>query len=615
MKQVIIALMLVITITGCVFEPDGIYEVDVEEVKDSPVQIDVNLNFVTDTLFIPSSGYTSLSYSTPDPLVKMVHISINQQTVGRIESTSGTFQLSILNHGFSENTPYTLRIELFRSSGSGSLADKLNAEGFVYFKEVVLIFLNRDKLTPKITRAYPYNGHMVVEWEVFKGAGFQSYHVFNTDFRKIAIITDQYQTACLDDSQIGYGGEYWVVTVAESDSYRSPTYVYRDNLPPATVKKSGAGEYLIEWSKSKYEKNLLGYRIYEYLPEPNKLTELEFITDPSADSYVFKDPHFPLKTRFFVQPISIYDDTQIRDNSDLYQLASVTPEIWTGERLPGIIYMFFEHPLGQYCYFGNFVHFYKFDTGSGLLVDSLRYEGGHYSVSPEGKTILISNHLSMHLYDAAGMDMIREVPFSTLPENKAPIQVLLSSDMTGVLFYESANYYFYDFREGKTLATFRVNYDSGWPANMKVSASGKFFAMSHYTGIEAYRITELYERSGNTVIKKWSGNASWFDFDPHNNHLYYFHEQVLHSIAPDNLSDHQQKTIPERYLLSIDWNRNEYLSLNEGKDLFSVRSLDSGDLKAGLKTKLYYSPDYFFLSNKVLFSNYNLESFYTRLNY
>ena len=615
MRQTLIAILVTLMGAGCIFEPEGIYEVEVEELKEGPGQIEVNLNFITDTLYLQSSGYTSLTYSSPDPLVRMVNFMVNEQLIGRIESHSGTFQATLGNQGFSENTPYTLRIELFRSSGSGSLADKLMVEGFLYFKEVTLIFVNRDKLTPKITRAYPISGHMVVEWEMYKGAGFQSYHIFNTDFRKIAIIDEQYQTVCLDDSQIGYGGEYWVVTVSESESYRSPTFIYRDNLPPATVKKNGPGEYLIEWGKSKYEKNLLGYRVYEYLPEPNKLTEIAFINDPSVNSHVFRDPHFPLKTRFFVQPVGIHDDIKINDNSDLYQLASTTPEIWTGERIPGIVYMFFEHPLGQYCYFGDFIHFYKFDTRSGAVVDSIRYEGTRYSVSPDGKTILIGNHLTMHLYDAATMEIIREIPFSVLPENQGPLQFLLSSDMTAVLFYESANYYFFDFKEDKTLAKFRIDYESSWPAYMKISPSGKYFAMSHYTGIESHRITELFERSGNTVLKRWNGNASYFDFDPHESRFIYFYEQELHAISPENMQDQVITRIPDHYLLSIDWNRNECLTMNANRNLFSVRKTADGETVASLKTQLYHAPDYFFLSNKVLFSNYNFERLYTRLNY
>jgi hypothetical protein len=615
MKQLIISLALFAVITGCVFEPDGLYKVDVKEVKEAPGQIEVNLNFVTDTLLIPATGFTTISYSSPDPMIRMAYFSINQSIIGRIESGSGSFQVSINNHGFSENTPYTLKIELFRSSGSGSLADKLMAEGFLYQKEVILIFVSRDKMAPKITRAYPRQGNMVVEWETYKGAGFRSYHVFNTDFRKIAIITDQFLTFCNDDSQIGYGGEYYVVTVAESDSYRSPVYVYRDNLVPATVRKTNQGEYLIEWGKSKYENNLLGYRVYEYLTEPDKLTMIAFITDPSATGIVFSDPHFPLKTRFFVQPVSIYDDVHITDNSDLYQLASVTPEIWMGERMPGIVYMFFEHPLGQFCYFGDFSRFYKFDTGSGTLVDSLRYEAGHYSVSPDGKTILIGNHLSMHLYDAASMSVIREVPLSSLPEEKAPMQFKLSSAMTGVLFYTSSIGYFFDFRENKILGTFRVDYDASWPAYMALNAEGNFFALSHYAGIENHRVTHLYELSGDSVIIRWSGSTSYFDFDPHLNRFVYFYEQKLHYVALDDFSDQVKAFIPDRYLLSIDWNRNECLTLNTARDLFSVRGLEIGDIKTSIKTQLYYTPDYFFLSNKILFSNYGFETLFSTLNY
>ncbi len=50
MKQPII--ILVLFAVACVFEPEGVYRADVKEVKDAPGQIEVDLNFVTDTLLI-----------------------------------------------------------------------------------------------------------------------------------------------------------------------------------------------------------------------------------------------------------------------------------------------------------------------------------------------------------------------------------------------------------------------------------------------------------------------------------------------------------------------------------------------------------------------------------
>ncbi len=615
MKPITLIFIMMMSLLACVYEPGGLYEAEVDKVTEPPADIVVNLNFATDTLLIPASGNTSIVYSTPDALISMALFSINQKTIGKIESTSGVFQINISNQGFATNVPYNLRVELFRRSNSGSLADKMGAEGFLFYKDITIYFVDREKLTPQIKRAYAGEGKMHVEWETYKGVGFNSYHVFNTDFRKIAIISDQFQTSCTDESQIGFGGVYYVVTSTESDSYRSTYHIYKDTLPSASVTRINGSEYLLNWGKSKYENNLKGYRIYEYLPEPNRLTLLDFITDVSRQDYTFRDPHFPMKTRFYIQPVSKYDDIPVNDPSDLNTLASTTTDIFHGDLLPRMIYMFFENPMGDYCYYGNFEHLYQFNAHTDAMTDSIPYGAGQYSVSPDGKTIILGSQRSIQMYNAPDLTLAKTIAHDKLPENDSPMQFVIGDSGIGVALFTSANYYFYDFANNMTLARFRVDYDSSWPAYMSISPSGKFFAMSHYTGNNFHRVTELYQLSGDTVIKAWQGNASYFDFDPQENNFVYFIDGAIKSISLDDLHQTTQLQVQDKYFLHIDWNRREYLSLNEAKDNFSVCDLATGEVKTEVKTMLYYQPDYFFLFNKTLFSNYGLETYKLKLDY
>lgn len=606
MKNFIYLLFLIFIFAACEYEPGGVYEVDVEPVTEAP-DITVNLNFSSDTIYIPVSGYTTFNYSTPDSKVRFALFKLNNSQLSKIESTSGTFTFNFNSTQYQKGIPYQLTLELFRGTGSGSLADKLNAEGFLYSKSFVLVFEDEAAMAPQIIRVIPENGSLKVEWEKFKGVGFQRYHVFNSVFYKMAIIEDQNKTFMYDESYIGYNGEYYIVTETDNNTFTSRHYSYEEGLPEAVAKKIDDLSIEITWGKSKFENNIHGYRIFESYNWFNYFNEVAYIQDGAATNFTFEDGRFAVKTRFYIQPIPKIGEHALNSYDDLRYMASSTGDVLIGDPMPVFPFAAFIKPLGNFSYFTDIFQVYKFDCEKNIISDSIPSQYVYLSVSPDGKRMLTSKPGQIEIVNTANMQVAEVIPESTFPEEEMPVQFLLSNNGKGVFYNEKADYYYYDYLNKTVEAKFRVDGESNLGDKMKISPDGQFFCVRHIKGIYPNYLTELFKLDGGEAVMIWSDSETgFFDFDPTTGELVYYKNGILTRMSPDDLTILSEISVSEKYFYDIDWNRQEYVTLSEERNLISIYDLNTTDLKKEVKTYKFgdssSSFENLFLSNKILFT-------------
>ena len=166
----------------------------VKKITEAP-ELKINLNFDSDTLYIPINYNTTVEYSSTDPLVRYASFFLNGNQLA-ISGATGFFYIQYDNSKYQINVPYILKVSFFRSTGSGSLADKLESEGFLYSREIVVYFVNEDTMLPKITSVINEKGRLKITWERYSGFGFKNYYVRLPEVVNIAIISDQNITSC-----------------------------------------------------------------------------------------------------------------------------------------------------------------------------------------------------------------------------------------------------------------------------------------------------------------------------------------------------------------------------------------------------------------------------------
>ena len=337
-STLVVVWILVLIITACEYKPTGIYEADVKPITEAPPLL-VNLDFTSDTLYLSFDRNITFKYSANDSLVRYAYFSINDHQLALVEQNTGLFSTAFSSANYNKNTAYTLKIEFFRSSGSNSLADKLGKEGFIYAKEITVFFedFNGTSNIPTILSATPENGSLKITWKKFTGIGFKRYIVWSGLDHIIGIFDDPNINFCFDPNFIGYETAYQVIAETESDTYRSPLFIFTDKLPPLLLEKLDDDKVLLHWEKSKYEANISGYKIIEGFEINDRiLNEIAYFKpDSPVTSLVYADGKFGAKTKFFLLPIRKNSPQQITYRSDLESLGSQTDYYYFGTTLIG----------------------------------------------------------------------------------------------------------------------------------------------------------------------------------------------------------------------------------------------------------------------------------------
>ncbi len=597
-RPIIMALNIILF--SCEYEPNGLYEVEVSPITEAP-SLSVEFNYDTDTLFVPISNMVRLEYSINDPLVRYAYFEINQHQIVAISSNNGSFMIQFNTYDYQIDVPYILSAEFFRSSGSGSLADRYLQEGFLYSKEFVVVIKSAESMIPTIELT-PDNGSLKLEWTKYAGLGFIKYHIFNGDY-KIGTFTEQNKTSCYDPSFIGYGG-FYIVTETEYGTYKSPINYFHDIQLSAEGIKLSDNKVLISWIKNKYYNNLMGYRIYRYIKETGEFNEVLMINNPMDSSYTVTMDLFALNIRYYVKPVAKINDELIEDSNDLQNYSGGTEYFTVGDIIPLNCWYVFEKSPNNNCFYissRQHTNIFKYNTYSQIITDSIVDTYTHLSLSPNGSKLLIIKNGQMEMVNPETMATNDVIPSTSLPDGVLPWQFYISNTDTGVFFNEYGDYYFYDFMNKSVVAKFRNIGSSSFGHRMRLSPFGNFFCAKHYNPDVA---TELYKLEDGEVSLVWIKAIDFFEFDPDNNNIIYFENNKLFTVSLVDMSVIKELNISDDYIYDIDWNRREFLCLNNNHNLLTIRDLDSGNIKSGIETRDFsgfWEYEKLYLNNKTIF--------------
>jgi hypothetical protein len=593
--------IILLIVDSCEYKPEGNYEVDVKQITDSP-NIEVNLNFNTDTIYLPTTSYVNFKYSVNDSLARYAIFLINGQQISKLESSSGSFNFDFNSSLYKIDNPYKLTLEIFRSTGSGSLADILETEGFLYKKDFIMIFKNDSEMSPNITKLVAENGSLKIVWDIFKGVGLKYYHVFDGPDYKPAVISDQMRTYCFDSSFIGYGS-FYIITETDYGEYKSPSVSFSDIDLTVEGTKLENGKVKLNWVKTRYPTNLAGYRIYRFVQENSELKKITFLTDSQDSSYDVDLNLFGVKSKYYVKHVAKVNHIP-EDENNVDQYAGSTDYFTSGGKIPAINWMVFDKSLDKYCYFRHDYVVYKYDSESQTIKDSIQYVQYRESLSPDGNKLIIGSSDQLEILDTKTMSPNYIIPASALPLGEIPVQFVISNSDTGVIVTGSGKFCFYDFQNKSSISDFSIYFTTPAEDRMKISSNGHFFYERHATPFYNYFTTDLFKLDGNTVSKIWSAAINYSEFDPNNNTFIYFSNNTLYTISLNDLSTVKALSINDPYIFDIDWSRKEFLSLNSSQDKFSICDLVTGTIKATVETASFnnsWTNKSVYLFNKTLF--------------
>lgn len=237
-RNILIFLLAICTgliLYGCRYEPDGEF---FEEVDDRRVSLPgIHLDEVNGIIALNERTHFSYKVATSQQLIETKVFFGDQEIEDSHSQYNSSFTLDPKNY---EEGRYSLKVVTATGSGTGSLADKLEAE-YVQAEETWTVIIERPKPV-NITTVIIDSGSIRLEWEAYKPLEFEAFSHYEIAYDGhyggiLATIEDPTITSFYD-STFFYGTREYQVNVrtehhtadGEGMLYEYPHSAYQPNL-------------------------------------------------------------------------------------------------------------------------------------------------------------------------------------------------------------------------------------------------------------------------------------------------------------------------------------------------------------------------------------------------
>ncbi len=258
------ALILMI-LAGCEFSPGDIPERHTEKPSETGPALSILLTPESDTLFLDNPVTITYQLASSGHPVHWVEVVWNNEVLFQREyelNETVSFNLNIYPY---PDGLHNLQFKVFAASNSGSIADKLKAEGYLYTLTWPVV-IDRTPASPlSILRVEPVPGGVMVYWDKFTRASFNNYRVHKTsDFEtwqgEVARITNRYEAQFFDSDYVdGEKVRYNVFL----NGIPGPGYYYSEQPVPPVVRWEGGFDVFVSWQPTRNPARLNYYRLFQ----------------------------------------------------------------------------------------------------------------------------------------------------------------------------------------------------------------------------------------------------------------------------------------------------------------------------------------------------------------
>ncbi len=256
-RYYLILLLVTLFIGSCSYESDDYYSPPVNLNPKSPdIQI-VTLNLAADSVFIYWDKEVVFDFKTDDQKIHGVKFILDGKEYYTTYNNSGVFSFTyfMLSHGI-----HRLVVEVYTETGSGSLADELGYEQFVFSKEWV-VEVYRNIYNELIS--YPENGFLKLAWPPYKSSDFVEYKITRGGSAAGFEVGRTTNTSFIDSSYIGEGEMYYIEVIrANEAAVQWGTIPVHSGKPRLNFSASRENEYKLHWTKTKYYNAVEAIEIY-----------------------------------------------------------------------------------------------------------------------------------------------------------------------------------------------------------------------------------------------------------------------------------------------------------------------------------------------------------------
>lgn len=351
---------------SCEFQPSEIPETFVEEPSDDAPTLVVEVNPDMDTLKLATDVWTEFKLISPQTKVQWVKIYFDENVVYDFEYNSQSLPRFFIALGNYSIGMHEFTVQAFTSSNSGSIADKVGAEGYLYqVVWPVYINYNVQPLVNVLDVQYK-NGAAEVKWEKYDYYGFEYYQL-----NKFSVTEGNSMTQKIIKPGHNYffdrtyiEGEFASYSVALNGLYFS-NYYFDYPIATPSIENLGNNSIRISWNKTENPDMLGYYYVTKKAPEGDTDEKLK-IESPDITSADFGATGFgaayEIQVRYvpktFTGPYLNYNSSGGVNNYSLgYKMPAFSRGFKIGNSDLVLLY--------------NSGNFYKYNTVNGIATDSL----------------------------------------------------------------------------------------------------------------------------------------------------------------------------------------------------------------------------------------------------
>lgn len=258
LTKAIAVIMLSLLIQSCSFESTDVYESDLEEPLGEIPVVELDLN--DSVLYVDQKALLEYSVNFDLQEVLLVEFIMDENLYKSLESGEGSVLI--------ESTPgeHQLEMVIYTTTESGSIADKIGREAFVYSNSWVLYVGDNYSEPIQIQSISETENQLEIEWEPFDGYGFHSYELYKTNASgQVLLFTteDQDRISYFEQCYIGGESSYfirlnlWRLSPKDGDPYGIKLPDYHMNM-----ELEESSSIRLTWSRCRPAANFGSYLLY-----------------------------------------------------------------------------------------------------------------------------------------------------------------------------------------------------------------------------------------------------------------------------------------------------------------------------------------------------------------
>ncbi len=422
MRHTIFAVLLLLLSAACTFEPELENFIELSQIPSVQVG-DIYLSNTSDTFQVfarTARVEYDIDVANEDTILVTVYVDDHRHDL--LYTSKGNFVLHANDY---EEGYHSLRLEAVTNTGTGSIADKLGAEGLVWSKEWTFLINFEPPQPVNITAAYPEDGRLIIEWEesnvpteklitVELAAGREtwSYRVSNA-----------HQTRLVDTVYTGGDIRITLENIATNPDDPSPIARYNTTFPTSEIVKQTTnelGHVTVYWNRPLFHRNFGKYTLKGFGYNADTFFESEVVSDTSA---IITTLPFGETTHLILFTISEYRKGEF---SEVYAFSE--SKISVGEKRQRMLGDFVHAPLNPRLGFKVNSYYAAILEGDSVVKEINDGIWGWYAPSSKGEYLYFSNSNGIARLDREGNIIPVLDPETVYGEKITPRSLSLGDD-------------------------------------------------------------------------------------------------------------------------------------------------------------------------------------------